>query len=248
MRSSTDICGGGLWGRLRTSKLWPTLRRIEFLRSGLYLAIELRRSWQEPKACARDQVDNDLSRRLDPWSYETSPVEQKRFRQQTFILDAARNGKPFRRGLEIGCAEGLYTEVLAQRCDTLLVLDISPTALSRRPKETLAENVRFDSIDLRTGTIPGKYDLIVVAGVLEYFSRPSTMARVREKLVAALEPEGCLMVETTRSTSVIGIRGGGVASSAASDHSFMSQHPSLAIAAQSIEDDFAITLFRSPTQ
>jgi SAM-dependent methyltransferase len=246
VESSNEIGAAGLWDWFRTSTLWRMLRRVGFLRRGLYVAIELRRSWREPKACARDQVDHDLEQRRDPWSYETNPIEQERFRQQTSMIDAARNGNPFRRGLEIGCAEGLYTAVLAQRCDSLLVLDLSPTALARASRrQPWPEGVRLNSFDLRTEAIPGKFDLIVVAGVLEYFSRPSTMARVREKLVAALEPEGCLLVETSRPNPVVEdswwgrllIRGKWI-------NTFVAQHPSLLIAAQTIDDNFAITLYR----
>lgn len=246
MDSSSTIGVAGLWDQFRTSTVWRILRRIGFFRSGLYLAIELHRSWREPQDCARDHVDRDLARRHDPWSYESNPIERERFRKQTSMIDAARDGRPFRRGLEIGCAEGLYTEALAQRCDSLIVLDLSQTALARAVgRRCWPEGVRFDSFDLRTDAIPGKFDLIVVAGVLEYFSRPSTMACVREKLVAALEPGGCLMVETTRPNPVVEdswwgrrlIRGKWI-------NNFVGQHPSLLIAADNIDDHFAIALYR----
>ena len=162
------------------------------------------------------------------------------------MIDTASDGEHFRRGLEIGCAEGLYTEVLAQRCDSLRVLDLSPTALARaRGRRRWPDSVTFGAFDLRRNIIPGTFDLIVVTGVLEYFSRPSTMARAREKLVAALAPGGCLLVETTRNNRVVEgswwgrylVRGKWI-------NHFFSCHPSLVVESDHCDEMFAITLLR----
>jgi SAM-dependent methyltransferase len=169
------------------------------------------------------------------------------------LLDAVRKGEMFRTGLEIGCAGGLFTEILAQRCKMLLVLDISPVALGiarRRCQRT--GWVRFKTFDLRVEDIPGTFDLIIVAGVLEYFSRPATFFQIRQKIVDALEPGGYLLMESTRRRPLEDswwgrrlIRGKWI-------NVFIGQHPSLSVKDEVITDAFAITLFqkieRNPVQ
>jgi SAM-dependent methyltransferase len=238
--------GGWLWHKFRSSRFWRLLRRVEFLRSGLYLAIELRRSWREPWASSLGTVDRDFAERNDPWRYETNPVEHARFLKQTELLDDVRNGQLFESGLEIGCAEGLYTEILAERCKSLLVLDLSPTALARaQGRRRWSERVRFAAFDLRSEVVPSTFDLIIVAGVLEYFSRPSTLFRIREKLTAALRPNGYLLVETTRVNPIVEnawwgrrlIRGKWI-------NAFISGHPSLTIISSLMTDSYSLTLCR----
>ena len=120
------------------------------------------------------------------------------------MLDSVSDGNLFANGLEIGCAEGWYTQALAERCKSLLAMDLSPTALARaRSRREWPDRVRFAQFDLRRESLPGGFDLIVIAAVLEYMPNPLTLRRVRQKLVDALRPGGYLMVETTRQTGVM---------------------------------------------
>jgi trans-aconitate methyltransferase len=191
-------------------------------------------------------VDRDFVERNDPWQYTTNPLEQARFRKQTELLDEVRKGQLFESGLEIGCAEGLYTEVLAERCESLLVLDLSPTALARaQNRRRWPEWVRFGAFDLRSEVVPGTFDLIIAAGVLEYFYRPSTLFGIREKLTASLRPNGYLMVETTRANPVVEnawwgrrlIRGKWI-------NAFISEHSSLTVLTSVVTDSYALILCR----
>ena len=230
----------------RGSKLWHLLKRFSFLRSGYYLAIEFGESFKEPQVSSLEMTDADFKKSVDPWKYETDALEQERFALQTAALDDVRGTQRFVSGLEIGCAEGLFTEVLAERCDSLLVLDLSPTALERtRNRRSWPEGVHFEAFDLRGDSLPGHFDLIVVAGVLEYFTKHRTFIEVREKLTAALRPNGYLLVETTRKSPVVEeawwarvlIRGKGI-------NSFMAREPRLHTVSQVLTNRFAITLLR----
>jgi SAM-dependent methyltransferase len=179
------------------------LRKVALLRSGVYLAVELRRTLREPRTTTPDVIDKDFAT-PDPWSYEANPSERARFSDQAAILDEARRERLFTCGLEIGCAEGVFTEVLAERCDSLLVLDVSPTALARtQNRRSWSDRVQFHAFDLQREPIPGTFDLIVVAGVLEYFSRPTTLYKIREKLARALRADGYLLIETTRANPIV---------------------------------------------
>ncbi len=193
-----------LFNEFRGSALWRALKSIALLRSSLYLAIEIGKSWREPFTMTRAVVDQYFRDHMDPWRYETSPMEQQRFSDQTAMLDEVRRDERFIRGLEIGCAEGAYTEVLAGRCESLTVLDISATALARAQARCAWGNrVTFHEFDLSAEPITGTYDLIVIAGVLEYFSRRGTFRRLRKKLFDALAPGAYLLLETTRVHAVV---------------------------------------------
>jgi SAM-dependent methyltransferase len=137
--------------------------------------------------------------RPDPWDYATSRAEQACLADQLQLLDRTRDGARFRRILEIGCAEGHFTEFLVDRADEVLAVDVSERALARaRGRRRWENHVKFASWDLRRDPLPGTFDLVLAAGVLEYFRRPSAVRAASKKLVAALEPDGLLFLVTTR--------------------------------------------------
>lgn len=184
-----------LWHLFQRSRLWRLLRRASWLRHGVYLALELRKGWREPAATSGESWDLIYRSMHDPWQHETDPIEQDCHRKQIEMLDEVREGKSFHRGLEIGCGEGLYSQALAGRCESLLAVDISPTAVKRaQGRQSWPGHVRFNLFDLRSEPIPGQYDLIVLDNVLETFSRRATFRAIREKLAGALTPNGYLLV------------------------------------------------------
>lgn len=236
-----------LWESFRQSRTWRALRKVTFFRSGVYFAIELRRSFLEPRTTSRDSVDAEFRDRVDPFHYDTSPANRTRFLRQKQMLDSARAGRQFANALEIGCAEGHFTEVIAECSQSLLVVDLSSTALARaRQRLIWGERVSFREWDLRCGAIPGKYDLIVVTGVLEYFQRRRTFRKIRTSLVAALNPGGYLLLESAVSEnptveqawwSKYLIRGKWI-------NSFVAEHKELEVVETTLLDIFVITLLR----
>jgi 2-polyprenyl-3-methyl-5-hydroxy-6-metoxy-1,4-benzoquinol methylase len=202
--SRSDVLSTKAWNYFRHSAGWRGLRRVRVLRSALYFAIAMRECWVERSRTHVDAVDRDFLQRLDPFSYLTNPLERERFKAQQWLLDGVRRGQRFTHGLEIGSAEGAFTEIVASTCDSLLVADLSPTALVRtRQKCASITNVQYIQWDLLSDPVPGLFDLIVVAGVLEYFTRRATFAKTREKLMASLTPDGYLLVESTRQTPIV---------------------------------------------
>jgi SAM-dependent methyltransferase len=231
---------------LRRRDLHPTqvLRSISPLRSAVYFALELRRVFGEDGACSKANFDNIFRSTVDPWDYGKSPIVQELFRRETELLDQVRRGKLFPRAVEIGCAEGHFTELLADRCGSLEALELSPTALERaRTRRAWSDHIRFSKFDLRRDPLPGRFDLVVVTGVLEYFARRSTFYRVRDKLAAAVVPGGHLMIETTRPPRVIDdsrwapflIRGRWI-------NSFIARHSLLRTVDTFMNEHFIITL------
>ena len=132
--------------------------------------------------------------RQDPWMYN-GPNATRRFARELALLDAAGFGKDIPTALEIGCAEGHFTDLLAPRCRSLLAVDVNRMALERaRRRSSGRSNVEFRRWDLRSDPVLGQFDLVVATSVLEYFKSLGALRAARAKLVASLRPGGLLLV------------------------------------------------------
>jgi len=180
-------------------RLRRILRHVGFLRSTYYLLVAAREALTDSSASGRAELDRTFGRKPDPWDFETVEVRGKRrFQREVEMLDAVSRGARFQRVLEVGCAEGAFTEMLAERSESLLAVDISPVALARaRERRDWGDHVRFGQWDLRClehGPLAGTFDLIVVMHVIEYIRRPSVFRAVRAGLVEGLRPGGYLLL------------------------------------------------------
>jgi SAM-dependent methyltransferase len=187
---------------LRGSRLWHGLRRIRPLRESVYLASEtyslLTNRGDDPDACERD-----FSQR-DPWNFNSSPSELARFQRMRELVAPPFGALPWSSALEIGCAEGAFTELLAPYCRQLLCVDVSPTALERaRSRREWNRDVIFENWNIRRKSPLGKFDLVVAACVLEYIVFPQEMRRMRNRLAGLLNPGGRLLVVSTRRNEVV---------------------------------------------
>jgi SAM-dependent methyltransferase len=130
----------------------------------------------------------------DPWNYLTSASEHERHCLALQLLDEARGGRRFEQALEIGSAEGIFTELLAARCESLLAFDYSNLALERARKRLAGQQqVTFQRWDLRCEPIVGKFDLIVAMDVLTCIRRPGRLRIAYDKLVSGMLPGGLLL-------------------------------------------------------
>lgn len=123
---------------------------------------------------------------IDPWDYATSPFEAWK---RSVLLHACGPG-PFGRALELACAIGETTRVLAPRCLRLDAVDSSQTAVVEAARRTRGlPNVRL-SVALLPEEMPrGPFDLIVASEILYYLpERP--FRRLLERVEAALAPGG----------------------------------------------------------
>lgn len=179
-------------------KRW--LRRVPGLRSGVYLGIEMRRLLRPGPADVADW-DDAFQLRVDPWSYE-SPSQRERYARSMRLLETA--GPRFVRCLEIGCAEGRFTEMLAARCQVLEAVDVSPTAVERaRARCRRFANVRFGTFDLMKGSLDGRFDLITAMDVIECLPGPRSVRVARDRIVQLLAPAGHLLLTTTLQHPVV---------------------------------------------
>jgi hypothetical protein len=76
---------------------------------------------------ARRYFDEMYDSDTDPWDFETSAYEHRKYMVSVASLPLPRYGSVF----EPGCSIGVLTEMLAARCDRLLATDVVPAALGR---------------------------------------------------------------------------------------------------------------------
>lgn len=130
-----------------------------------------------------------IYRTEDPWAYG-SPYEQLKYRRTLGLLP----DKPIGKAMELACSEGRFTELLAPRVGHLLAADISETALQRARQRCRAHgNVAWRRLDLFDEPLPDGLDLIVCSEVLYDLADRDALARVAQRLAAALAPGGHLL-------------------------------------------------------
>lgn len=108
----------------------------------------------------------------------------------------------YRRGLDVGCAEGALTRDLAARCDSLVGVDVSETAVFRA-MVNLADvpNVRLLRGNVRSYLQEVGWDLIVLSDVLPHLDAGPRWSRAVGDACAALArnllPGGRLIAVTS---------------------------------------------------
>ena len=126
----------------------------------------------------------------DPWSFATSAYETQKYAASLAVLAAPL----YARALEIGCSIGVFTAQLARRCEALLAVDVSATALARaRERNADRDNVRFERMTIPSDFPPGTFDLITLCEV-GYYWNDADAARARERIAGALVPGGSLLL------------------------------------------------------
>ncbi|MFN8112699.1 MAG: class I SAM-dependent methyltransferase [Solirubrobacterales bacterium] len=144
----------------------------------------------------------DIARRFDaiyagsddPWAYETSEYEAAKYRSTIAALPARR----IRNALEMGCSIGVFTGMLAERCDRVVAADFSPLAVERaRARLADRPNVELEQRDLRGSLPDGPFDLVVCSEVLYYWQRADVEATLDE-VESRLDDDGCLVAVNWR--------------------------------------------------
>jgi len=124
--------------------------------------------------------------RSDPWGY-TRPYEVRKSEQILEIIPQRR----YACALELACAEGHFTSLLAPRVEQLVAADISATALQRAAvKCANQKNIEFRELDLTKDQFGGPYELIVCNEALYYMGDEATLRRVAGKIAKSLSPGG----------------------------------------------------------
>lgn len=126
----------------------------------------------------------------DPWQFATSPYEQDKYASTLEALPRPH----YRRAFEPGCSIGVFTAMLAPRCDLLIAADVSEAALDgARQRVGHLPQVRLMQLEVPAQMPAGRFDLIVLAE-LGYYWSSSDLRRARVALTDALEPGGHLVL------------------------------------------------------
>ncbi len=137
----------------------------------------------------------------DPWRLGTNLFEARRY---AIILDMMRahagaradaGEAVFARGLEIGCAAGVFTALFAPQCKALHVVDVMPAAVERAAAKLKDHrNIEWEVSSVTDDFASGKmFDVIVVAEVLCYLPDHDTLARAVDRIASKLAPGGLLI-------------------------------------------------------
>ncbi|OMI06551.1 SAM-dependent methyltransferase [Bradyrhizobium brasilense] len=132
----------------------------------------------------------------DPWHLDSSAFEQERYAQM--LRMSSCNGG-VEHALEVGCAAGVFTEMLAPRCQRLTVVDVMPQAIERaRLRTGHRSHINWITRNIQQFSTTEKFDLIVVAEVLYYLNDVSEMHAAVRNLVSMLAPDGALVFGSAR--------------------------------------------------
>jgi SAM-dependent methyltransferase len=133
----------------------------------------------------------------DPWQFATSVYEREKYRHSLDSLPRSH----YERALEIGCSIGVFTRLLAERCGSLLAVDVSPSALAVAQERCAGlENVTFTLRQIPLQTVPGRFDLIVLSEVAYYWDRADLRRAAEIICIAAAPMADLLLVHYTAET------------------------------------------------
>lgn len=147
-------------------------------------------SGRRERSIPSDWFENLFSERGDPWDFEASPYEAAKYDHTLSALPRERYGDV----LEVGCANGVLTARLAPRCDRLLAVDVSDTALAAaRARCAGLAQVAFERRRMPDDMPGGTFDLILLSEVV-YYLDGDDIARLARRLGGAARSGGHLLL------------------------------------------------------
>jgi SAM-dependent methyltransferase len=138
---------------------------------------------------------DELWSESDPWDLDASEFEQLRYARQLALLE----GRRYRRGLEIGCAGGSFTRLLAPLCTELLAIDISEHAIERARAADAETDIEYRVANVMELDLDrdGTWDLVVLTETAYYLGWLYPMfdvAWLAHSLHQATRPGGRLLL------------------------------------------------------
>lgn len=132
----------------------------------------------------RDYFESIYAGGPDPWGFETSDYERRKYDLTLAALPRRR----YRRALEPGCSIGVLTADLAGRCDAVEAWEPIDAPRRAADERTPDHVIVRDAILGEAAPLPGPpIDLIVLSEVL-YYLPADRMAGAVDKLLDQAEP------------------------------------------------------------
>ena len=138
-----------------------------------------------------EQYFNDVyTRKEDPWEFETSEYELKKYQATVSALPRDTYSNAF----EIGCSIGVLSQMLAARCSRLLSVDVSdlPLEKARRRLKDLPQ-VTVSKMAVPAEFPEESFDLVVLSEVAYYWAEKD-FRHAQELIISHLQPEGQLLM------------------------------------------------------
>ena len=134
--------------------------------------------------------NNLYQQNQDPWNFEESPYEKEKYEQTLNMIP----GDSYANGFEIGCANGVLTQMLIRKCRRLLAVDSSAIAVANATKR-LGD---YPAVTIREMEIPKdfpneKFDLMLFSEV-GYFLIEDDLLIARNKMLDCLLPGAHLLL------------------------------------------------------
>ena len=181
----------------------------------------------------RESFEARYAANPDPWDFETSAYEHQKYGRTLAALGDRRYGRAF----EAGCSIGVFTAMLAERCDELLAVDIAQAAVDSASERLAA----FDHVRVERRTLPGAwpagpFDLVVCSELLYYCDRV-TLEDALGVIAESVAPGGRLVAVHYRPPSSIDPLTGDVV------HALLRERLALGHVASEVNDQFRIDVF-----
>jgi SAM-dependent methyltransferase len=147
-------------------------------------------TWLWQPGWSRRHHEEFYSGKVDPYGFDSNPGERRKYEETLALLD----GRRFARALEVGAAEGAFTEMLVRHCDEVVATEVSEAAAARARTRLAAEpSVSVERRSLPLDAPEGTFDLIVCSDVLYLWQR-ETLDRGLELFARRLRPGGVLLL------------------------------------------------------
>jgi len=182
----------------------------------------------------------------DPWNYQNSEYEKEKYQNTIDTLKGCR----YKRILEVGCSEGIFTGMLSEIGDEITAIDISPVALKRaKERNRDCGNISFCCMDVEKEEPGGKFDLIICSEVLYYLDDVERIAGIRDRFISWLEDNGYILLvhmrrladdESGHPPSPLGYPSMG----AKTVHKIFSDCENLDLVSENLQDLYTISFFR----
>ena len=128
----------------------------------------------------RDYFDQMYDGDADPWGFESSAYEQRKYALTMASLPDPHYGSVF----EPGCSIGVLTAMLAARCDRLVATDLVPAALNRARNRLAGQpHVTLEERAIPEDWPEATFDLVVLSEIAYYFD-VATLTDIVGRLMA----------------------------------------------------------------
>ncbi len=142
-----------------------------------------------PETLGAGYFDGMYAAAADPWGFCERWYERRKYAIAQAMLPAER----YRAAFEPGCSIGVFTRMLAPRCDTVLSCDLAAAAVEAAAARTSGlSQVRVEQRGIPGQWPSGRFDLVVLSEILYYFG-DHDLEQVLKLAAASLEPDGTLL-------------------------------------------------------